>query len=58
MRNSISTPVNTKTYSYHSRFASIEDAKEKARQLNGVKHAYYTKIQTKGVSFFDVRTEN
>jgi hypothetical protein len=58
MTNSISKPAKNKMYSYNSRFSNIEDAKQKAKELNGEKHAYYTKITENGASYFDVRTEN
>ena len=58
MTNQISKPVKNIMYSYESRWSSIYDAKNRARGLNGAKHAYYQKVQVKGNAFFDVRSEN
>lgn len=58
MTKQISKPVANKMYSYNSRFSKIEDAKEKAKELNSEKHAYYKKVTEKGGIYFDVRTEN
>lgn len=58
MTKSISKPVKNKMYSFNSRFSNIKDAKQKANKLNGLKHAYYTRVFEKGAMLFDVRTEN
>lgn len=46
------------TYYFDSRWGTIEDARFQARYLNecrSIKHAYYTKVQEKGVTYYDVR---
>ena len=46
------------TYYFDSRWGTIEDARLKARALNecrSIKHAYYVKVQEKGVTYYDVR---
>jgi hypothetical protein len=57
MKN-ITKAIANKMYSYVARFDNIEDAKNKAKTINGEKHAYYTKVTVKRIPFFDVRIEN
>ena len=54
----ITKPAENKMYSFDSRWVTKQDAAKIAREKNGVKHAYYTKIKEKGNQYWDVRTEN
>ena len=46
------------TYYFDSRWGNIKDARFQARDLNecrSIRHAYYIKVQEKGVTYYDVR---
>lgn len=54
----ITRPVDGITYFYLSRWNVKEDARFETRDLNesrSIKHAYYTRTQEKGVTYYDIR---